>query len=398
MLQCYLSDVIRQFADKGAEHEFQKEKDTENYIVDHHPYSGAGDDCSYIAVVFISGIERNFKMNRMKTVLMTAAMLVCVFACTAVAGKTVYAAPNDTIQTGISADGMDLSGMTQEQAQGVVQSYVNELGQAQGQLQAQDGQSVSISLSELGISWKNPELVSEAVSLGKKGNIVARYKAEKDLQNKGKNYPVVLDFDKEAIRQAVTERCSKFNVEAIDAHLTRVDGSFQIEDGQTGYVVDENASVAAIYDYLTGSWVKGENGNVALVMAVDEPKGKTEELAKVKELADKYNLSVMEMTGFLDGINDSLVEPNPIDTMEEDTKVSLAFDKEKLYKNMVDAKADWLYELPQWDNLLDEQTRKELYKKQKLSGTVVKGKKIGRNDPCPCGSGKKYKQCCGKNA
>lgn len=234
-------------------------------------------------------------MNRMKTVLMTAAMLVCVFACTAVAGKTVYAAPNDTIQTGISADGMDLSGMTQEQAQGVVQSYVNELGQAQvqlqAQLQAQDGQSVSISLSELGISWKNPELVSEAVSLGKKGNIVARYKAEKDLQNKGKNYPVVLDFDKEAIRQAVTERCSKFNVEAIDAHLTRVDGSFQIEDGQTGYVVDENASVAAIYDYLTGSWVKGENGNVALVMAVDEPKGKTEELAKVKDVLGTFTTS-----------------------------------------------------------------------------------------------------------
>ena len=28
--------------------------------------------------------------------------------------------------------------------------------------------------------------------------------------------------------------------------------------------------------------------------------------------------------------------------------------------------------------------------------TPVKKKKIGRNDPCPCGSGKKYKQCCGK--
>ncbi len=26
-----------------------------------------------------------------------------------------------------------------------------------------------------------------------------------------------------------------------------------------------------------------------------------------------------------------------------------------------------------------------------------KGKKIGRNDPCPCGSGKKYKKCCGRN-
>lgn len=118
----------------------------------------------------------------------------------------------------------------------------------------------------------------------------------------------------------------------------------------------------------------------------------------VKELAEKYGQEVLTMVGFLDGIDESLKEPNPIETMDENTEVSLAFDKEKLYKNMVAAKADWLYELPQWDNLLDEETRKALYKKQKLSGTVVKGKKIGRNDPCPCGSGKKYKQCCGKNA
>lgn len=116
----------------------------------------------------------------------------------------------------------------------------------------------------------------------------------------------------------------------------------------------------------------------------------------VKELAKKYDLSIMDMTGFLDGINDSLVTPNPIDTMEEDTKVSLAFDKEKLYKNMVDAKADWLYELPQWDEIFDADTKRKLYLEQKKSGTVVVGKKVGRNDPCPCGSGKKYKFCCGR--
>ncbi len=29
---------------------------------------------------------------------------------------------------------------------------------------------------------------------------------------------------------------------------------------------------------------------------------------------------------------------------------------------------------------------------------IKKGKKIGRNDPCPCGSGKKYKKCCGRDA
>ena len=118
----------------------------------------------------------------------------------------------------------------------------------------------------------------------------------------------------------------------------------------------------------------------------------------VKELAEKYGVDIMTMTGFLDGINDSLVTPNPIDTMEEDTKVSLAFDKEKLYKNMVDAKADWLYNLPAWDEIFDAETKHALYLEQKKSGTVVVGKKIGRNDPCPCGSGKKYKKCCGKNA
>lgn len=116
----------------------------------------------------------------------------------------------------------------------------------------------------------------------------------------------------------------------------------------------------------------------------------------VKDLAEKYGISVFTMTGFLDGINDSLKEANPIETMDEDTEVSLAFDKELLYKNMVDAKADWLYELPQWEKIFPEEKRKELYKEQKNARTVHNGPKIYPNDPCPCGSGKKYKQCCGR--
>ena len=114
----------------------------------------------------------------------------------------------------------------------------------------------------------------------------------------------------------------------------------------------------------------------------------------VKELAEKYGINVFTMTGFLDGINDSLKVQNPIETMDENTTVSLCFDKELLYKNMVDAKADWLYELPQWNEIFDGETKRRLYLEQKKSGTVIVGKKIGRNDPCPCGSGKKYKYCC----
>ena len=77
----------------------------------------------------------------------------------------------------------------------------------------------------------------------------------------------------------------------------------------------------------------------------------------VKDLADKFEVDVMTMVGFLDGINDSLKVQNPIEEMDENTEVNLGFDKEMLYKNMVDAKADWLYELPQWDEIFTEEQK-----------------------------------------
>ena len=137
-----------------------------------------------------------------------------------------------------------------------------------------------------------------------------------------------------------------------------------------------------------------EKGIYEKLLSEPDVKGK----GTVKELAAKYEIPVMTMVGFLDGIDESLIVPNPIEEMDEDTEVNLIFDKEKLYKNMVDAKADWLYGLPMWDNIFDEDKKKALYREAKKANTVIKGKKVGRNDPCPCGSGKKYKFCCGKNA
>ena len=118
----------------------------------------------------------------------------------------------------------------------------------------------------------------------------------------------------------------------------------------------------------------------------------------VKELAEKYDTEVLIRTVFLDGINESLKGyENQIETMDENTVVKIEIDPEKLYWNMVEAKAEWLYSLPQWDAILTPEKRKELYRDQKASGTVRNEQKVYPNDPCPCGSGKKYKKCCGKN-
>ena len=80
----------------------------------------------------------------------------------------------------------------------------------------------------------------------------------------------------------------------------------------------------------------------------------------VKELAERFDTEILIMTGFLDGINESLKGyENPIDTMEEDTVVKIEIDPEKLYYNMVEAKADWLYNLPMWDQILTEEKRQD---------------------------------------
>ncbi len=116
----------------------------------------------------------------------------------------------------------------------------------------------------------------------------------------------------------------------------------------------------------------------------------------LKELAEKFSLDVVTFVGFLDGINTSLVDSLNMENLEENSQIKMEIDFEKLYFNMLNAKAPWLYELPQWDNILTIEKRKEITKEYRSSKTVVKDQKVGRNDPCPCGSGKKYKKCCGQ--
>ena len=64
---------------------------------------------------------------------------------------------------------------------------------------------------------------------------------------------------------------------------------------------------------------------------------------------------------------------------------------------MLEAKAKWLYTLPEWDDIYSAEKCREIREKWRLDKQAVSNK-VGRNDPCPCGSGKKYKKCCGKDA
>lgn len=120
----------------------------------------------------------------------------------------------------------------------------------------------------------------------------------------------------------------------------------------------------------------------------------TELKGTVKDLAEGFNMDTVTFTGFLDGINTSLEAEIDLEALEETTEVAATIIWDKLYYNMLNAKADWLYTIPAWDGILSVDERKEIKKDFNRERIVVKEPKIGRNDPCPCGSGKKYKKCC----
>ena len=116
----------------------------------------------------------------------------------------------------------------------------------------------------------------------------------------------------------------------------------------------------------------------------------------IKDLAEKNNMTSMQFIGFLDGANTSFKEIAELENLTENSEIKVEFDFEKLLWNMHDSKAEWLYGMNEWSNIFDDEKRKQIKKDFNRSKIVVKGEKIGRNDPCPCGSGKKYKKCCGK--
>jgi len=117
----------------------------------------------------------------------------------------------------------------------------------------------------------------------------------------------------------------------------------------------------------------------------------------ISKLAEEYKTSTVLIVGFLDGINSSLIDAVNLDDLDDESEINIMIDFESLYFHMLEAGADYLFELPEWKSILNENKIIEITKAYKRSKIVIKGERIGRNDPCPCGSGKKYKKCCGVN-
>lgn len=218
-----------------------------------------------------------------KMCIAVAAVLLCTLQMT----QPVAAKTTNTIENGIYIGRIDVSGMTADEAKKSVEAYVEELKGLNVTLNVMEGNQVTVPAGDMGLVWTNPDVVEDALALGKKGNVVQRYKALQDLMHENKVFELAYNFDKDLIRQIIVEQCEQFNAEAKDAVLTKTGNSFAVTQGQTGYVVDEDASVEQIYNYLTKDWTF-DAAAVDLVVKVDEPKGSEEELMQVKDVLGTF--------------------------------------------------------------------------------------------------------------
>lgn len=195
-------------------------------------------------------------------------------------------AGSGVIAHGVYIGDMDVSGMTATEAKQALEAKIEELKNSSVTLNAIEDNQVVVTAGDMGLTWTNPEVVEEAVALGKKGNVVQRYKALQDLQHENKVFELKYDLDKELIRGILAEQCEQYNAEAQDAVLTRVDGVFSVTPGKAGYVIDEEASLEKIYSYLTTDGKLDEP--IDLVAKIDEPKGSEEELMQVKDVLGTF--------------------------------------------------------------------------------------------------------------
>lgn len=218
--------------------------------------------------------------NWRKKILITAVAGVCMMS----AGLSAQAAEkNCKIEAGVSIGDVDVSGLSITEAEDKLEAFVDSLQNVPITLRLAGGQDTVGTAGEFGLVWENDGALEEAAMLGKRGNVVQRYKALADLKTTGRSYPLHISADADVVESILNSLSETYNQEAVEASLTKTESGFQITEGQTGHVLDVPKSREAILNYLQNSWDYG-SASIDLVVTLEEPKGNAETLGKVKDV------------------------------------------------------------------------------------------------------------------
>lgn len=211
--------------------------------------------------------------------------IVCTFVMTAY--SDVKAA--DTIVDGISAGDINLGGLTKEEAVAKIQEYVAGYTGKQVEFLV-DSNSAVATIGELGYYWKNQEIVDDAISQCKKGNVIERFKERADMAKEGKSYTIEYDVNNEVMTETINNYCSQFNVPHVNASLTKSGGGFTYTEESTGRMIDMDTTVNQFHDFLLNTW-DGNDAQLQVTVVDDYPVATVADCQKVTDVLGSYSTS-----------------------------------------------------------------------------------------------------------
>lgn len=236
-------------------------------------------------------------MKKKQSISIFFAAVVIIFATVLWGASTsVFAKEADdaTIPANVYIGEVSVGGMTVDEAKEAVTDYVKDTTDVDVVLKAGE-KSVTVKAEELGLGWGNTKVAEEAANIGKSGNLIKRYKDQKDLENENKVYNIVYTVDEEKTRAVLTEKSAELNQKAVNASLKRENGAFIYEDGKQGIVMNIEGSVQSVVSYFNNEWDVKEP-EVELVAEVEEPEGNKESLSRVKDVLGTYHTDFSSST------------------------------------------------------------------------------------------------------
>ena len=196
---------------------------------------------------------------------------------------SLMASQSQVIPEGVKIGAVNVSGMNREQAEAAVNAHVEEMQNSVLTARA-DGQEMYIAVKDLGFSWTNQNVVSKALGLGCRGNILERYKVKKDLEVNGIELPIEREFSSEAMHSFISQCAATANRLPVENDLQlNADGSLSVVDGVNGVQVDEASSYSAMVLYMNTGW-RGGAPEFSLTTTTLPPQRDKEQLALVKDI------------------------------------------------------------------------------------------------------------------
>lgn len=216
-------------------------------------------------------------------------IIIAVLATGLIMSQPVNAQVNKAMD-GVTLGNVNVSGRSYDEINTIAAAAYQTAADATISVHCVDDGVATFHPSEMGIEWKNEDIAKDIVDYGKKGNVIARYKAYKDLMRDGANYNLKYEFDKNKLRDFVAVQSEEYSKEAQNVSLEKTEGGFNIIDGQSGVVIDVDEASEYLYEYLVTEW-NGESCDVDLPVKEEQPKGSREELEQVKDVLATFTTS-----------------------------------------------------------------------------------------------------------